>query len=371
MRILYISKTAPFDGGGAEDVIWEIGNRLAKKGDEIHYFCPSPTTKLPNIHENIHFHFVPTPDGFMTNRVFFFIKGMRYYSKVYRNVNPDIVLDNASPFPFLIAYSYGNALVVTKIHTIYRSLAFKCKPNILVKVGTVLGEELYRFRGGDNIICVSESTRSRVQDLVRKKSTDVHVVENSIDLSEFEYNFSRDSNIVLSLATQRPQKGLKYLLRAWPIVKSHHPDAVLKMAGSGPEHNHLKSIADDLDLKDVDFLGFVSSDRKQKLMHESYAYVLPSIIEGHPLSPMEAIASGCPIVSTDTWGIRDVITHEETGLLATPQNHKSFAKQVIRILTHRDLGERLAKTAFESLDTHTWDEAASQERAILERIANK
>lgn len=370
MKILFINKTAPFDGGGAEDVIWQIGKRLAKRGDEIHYFCPSPTTNPPEVSENVHFHFVSTPSGFMTNRVLFFIKGLGYYPGVYRDIKPDIVLDNASPFPFLIAYGYGDAPVVTKIHTIYRSLAFECKPNLLVKIGTVLGEELYRFRNGDNIICVSESTRSRVQNLIRTNPEDVHVVENSVNLSEFDYDFRPDSNVILSLATQRPQKGLRYLLQAWPIIKNCHPDVVLKMAGSGPEHDNLSSLATELNLDDVEFLGFVSPDRKRKLMRNAYAYVLPSIIEGHPLSLMEAIASGCPVVSTDTWGVRDVITHDKTGLLAAPKDPESFATQVNRILSNRNLGERLAETAFDSIDIHSWEEAADQERSILERIAD-
>jgi len=369
MRLLLISKTAPFDGGGAENVVWEMGKRLADTGDEIHYFCPSPTTDPPNVQENVHFHYVPTPDGFITNRVVFFLKGLWHYPGVFRSVDPDLVLDNASPYPFLLAYAYGDAPVVTKVHTIYRKLAFECKPNLLVKIGTVVGEELYRWRDGDHIICVSGSTRSRIQGLVRTNPEDVHVVENSVDLSGFEYHFARDSDNLLCLATQRPQKGLPYLLRAWPRIKREHPNAVLKMAGKGPEHENLKHLAADLDLEDVEFLGFVSPEAKRVLMRESYAYVLPSIIEGHPLAPMEAIASGCPVVSTDTWGIRDVLNHEVTGLLARPRDPDSFAWQVNRILENRDLGERLSNAAFGSLDTHTWDEAASQERAILSRIA--
>jgi len=371
MRLLVISKTAPFDGGGAETVVWEIGKRLARQGDEIHYFCPTPTTSVPETHDNIHFHYVPTPESFILNRVLFFVKGLFHYRSVFREVDPDVVLDNASPFPFVLAYAYGDAPVVTKVHTIYRKLAFECKPNLLIKVGTVAGEQLYRLRDGGNIICVSESTRSRVQQLVRNNPEDVHLVENSVDISGLEYNFARNSDTVLCLATHRPQKGIEYLIRAWPQIKAEHPEVELKIAGSGPETEKLEALAASLDLDDVEFLGFVSLERKRGLLRESYAYVLPSIIEGHPLAHMEALASGCVVVSTDTWGVRDVVEHEKTGLLAEPKSPESLATQVNRVLADRDLGGRLAKAGSESLDEYSWDDAAADEREIVKQIVDE
>jgi glycosyltransferase involved in cell wall biosynthesis len=371
MRLLVISKTAPFDGGGAETVVWEIGKRLARQGDEIHYLCPTPTTEIPDVHDNIHFHYVPTPESFILNRVLFFVKGLFHYRSVFREVDPDVVLDNASPFPFVLAYAYGDAPVVTKVHTIYRKLAFECKPNLLIKVGTVVGEQLYRLRDGGNIICVSESTRSRVQELVRHNPDDVHLVENSVDLSGLEYNFARESNTILCLATHRPQKGIEYLIRAWPQIKEEHPEVELKIAGSGPETDNLKELASSLDLVDVEFLGFVSLERKRELMYDAYAYVLPSIIEGHPLAHMEAMASGCVVVSTDTWGVRDVVRHEETGLLAEPKSPNDIATQVNRVLTDRDFGENLARAGFESLEEYSWDDAAADEREILTTLVRE
>jgi len=369
MRLLVISKTAPFDGGGAETVIWEIGKRLASRGEEVHYFCPTPTTDVPETHDNIYFHYVPTPGSFILNRVLFFLRGIFHYPSVLSAVDPDVVLDNASPFPFLLAYAYDDVPVVTKVHTIYRRLAFECKPNLLVKIGTVLGEQLYRIRSGGDIICVSESTRSRVQEFVRTDPDNVHLVKNSVDLSGIDYNFARESNTILCLATHRPQKGIEYLVRAWPLIKAEHPEVELKIAGSGPETENLKELVASLDLTDVEFLGFVSLERKRELMRDAYAYVLPSIIEGHPLAHMEAMASGCVVVSADTWGVRDVVKHEETGLLAEPKSPESLARQVDRVLADRDLGERLARAGADSLEEYSWDDAATDERAILARIA--
>lgn len=371
MRVLAVNKRAPFEGRGGEQVIWKIGERLAAEGHEVLFFTGSPQddTDIPDL-DGIRFEFVETEADPTRGMIKFFLKGPTAYPRAYCEFEPDLVYDNPSPFPFHLAHLYGDVPVVSKVHAVYRRLAFSCKDHPLVKLGTVLGEETYRLARGEYFITNSESTAERLTSLVNTERNQVIANPIGIDSDEFTFNFRPDSRQVLALSKLSPRKGLRYLIDAWKQVEDAVPSANLVIAGSGPRRKALELRATANGLKRVEFTGFVDDEQKHELLRESTVYVLPTLYEGFGISNLEAMASGCAVVSTDTWGVKDYLQNRENGLVTPPKDSDSIGKALKQVLQHESLHERLAKRGRDTAEGYSISESIDREIHCLESILN-
>lgn len=370
MRVLMINKRAPFEGRGAEQVIWRMGKRFAEAGHRVRFFCPVPTSEavVPSV-PGVDFSFIETSGDPTRSMIEFFVRGPLDYREVYRSFSPDIVYDNPSPFPFVPAHFYGDAEVVSKVHAIYRRLSFGCKDHPLVKVGTIVGEETYRIYRGEQFETNSESTSERLRELVDTTSNDVVANPIGIDSDEFEFEYRPDSDLVLSLSKLSPRKRLVDLLRAWPEVSSMVPTARLVIAGSGPQEEKLRRIAERQDLDRVSFAGFVSEERKHELLQEAAVFASPTLYEGFGISNLEAMASGCAVVSTDTWGIKDYLEHRLNGFRVPPRSPEELGDAIVELLQDEPLRKRVAHEGAKTAQQYPISESMDRALANLETVA--
>ena len=371
MKILIVNKRAPFEGRGAEQVIWKIAKRLAADGHQVVFFTASPRedTDIPSI-ENLDFEFVQTSEEPTRGMIEFFLKAPTAYPPVYTGFKPDVVYDNSSPFPFHPAHIYGNTQVINKVHAIYRRLAFSCKNHPLVKVGTIFGEETYRLFRDEYFITNSDSTAERLSKLVNRDKTQTISNPIGIKATEFEFDFSPNSQQVIVVSKLSPRKGISYLLQAWERIMQSHPDANLVIAGSGPEAEKLQRLGRELSLDHVEFTGYVGEERKRELLRESAVFALPTLYEGFGITNLEAMASGCAVVSTDTWGVKDYLDHEKNGLLVAPRSPVELAEAVSRLLQNTEFRKRLAANGRRTAEQYSMEESLDRELRYIEKITS-
>ena len=370
MKILTINKRAPFEGRGAEQVIWKIAKRLAADGHQVVFFTASPRedTDIPSI-ENVDFEFVQTSEEPTRGMIEFFLKAPSVYPSVYSRFEPDLVYDNPSPFPFHLAHIYGDAQVINKVHAIYRRLVFSCKDHPLVKMGTIFGEETYRLLRDEYFITNSDSTAERLSRLVNRNRSQIISNPIGINAAEFECDFSPDSQQVTVVSKLTPRKGISYLLQAWERIVQSHPHANLVIAGSGPEAEQLQKLGEKLGLDHVEFVGYVSERRKKKLLRESAVFALPTLYEGFGITCLEAMASGCAVVSTDTWGVKDYLHHEKNGLMVSPRSTVELAEAVLRLLKNTEFRTGLASNGRRTAEQYSMEESLNRELEYVEEIA--
>jgi glycosyltransferase involved in cell wall biosynthesis len=111
---------------------------------------------------------------------------------------------------------------------------------------------------------------------------------------------------ILFLSRALRSKGLFIALDVYRLLKPLHPDLVLVVAGDGPDRAEAEQMSRTLGLADVRFVGHVSADRKFELLTSSDLYIFPSSYgEGLPISLLEALAAGLPVVTTRAGGIAD------------------------------------------------------------------
>jgi glycosyltransferase involved in cell wall biosynthesis len=152
--------------------------------------------------------------------------------------------------------------------------------------------------------------------------------------------------VVLTPARLTEQKGHQYLLQAALNV----PDALFVLAGDGPERCSLEKQAVSLGLSDrIVFLGH----RKdvQELLAQCDLFVLPSLFEGLPLSVLEAMAAGKPVIASNIGGTNEAVVNGETGLLVPPGDPDALADAIRTLLSDPSLARRMAAAAKERVSS--------------------
>jgi glycosyltransferase involved in cell wall biosynthesis len=146
--------------------------------------------------------------------------------------------------------------------------------------------------------------------------------------------------IVLTAARLDIQKGLLYLLEA----AVHVPQAQFVVAGEGPDRANLEARARALGVGErVVFLGFRHD--VPDLLASCDLFVLPSLFEGLPLSVLEAMAAGKPVLASRVPGTDEVVLHGVTGLLVPPRDPLALADGIRVLLSSPELSARLAAAA--------------------------
>lgn len=135
---------------------------------------------------------------------------------------------------------------------------------------------------------------------------------------------------IVNVARLHKQKRQDILIRAFREVRRRFPEAILWLAGDGPEAPHLRSIAGE----GVLFLGHRRDVRK--LLRAADLFVLSSDWEGMPLSVLEAMSEGVPVVSTDVAGIPDLLQHGVSGRVVPRGNVAVLAEEIIQSLNAPD-----------------------------------
>ncbi len=134
-------------------------------------------------------------------------------------------------------------------------------------------------------------------------------------------------------------KAVDVFLRAASIVAAERPEARFVVAGEGPMRPELEALAVTLGLGDrVAFLGWV--DPAVALIARLDVCVLTSVSEGMPITVLEAMALGVPVVATGVGGVPEVVEHGRTGLVAGSGNVLAIAEHVCRLLDDQALRRR-------------------------------
>jgi glycosyltransferase involved in cell wall biosynthesis len=165
-------------------------------------------------------------------------------------------------------------------------------------------------------------------------------------------------------------KNVDGLADAWRLAAPRVPDAQLRLVGAGT----LRPVVEEL-LRDVP--GQTSWDERltqpevSRALDEATALVLPSRSEGMGRVVVEAFCRGRAVVAARVGGIPDLVEDGKNGLLVEPGDTQALADALVRILTDRELAERLGAGAHASADfwTSSPEEFASRVRALVERIA--
>ena len=184
---------------------------------------------------------------------------------------------------------------------------------------------------------------------------DITVVPNGVELSRFLAPVTPinrgelgipDNKIVLAyIGRIAVEKNLAFLLRSFNGVAEAYPEVHLLIVGSGPELENIQGQASNLSQgQRIHFTGFVPYERLPEYLSVADAFVTSSVSEVHPLSVIEAMASGLPVLGITSPGVEDTVEDGKTGFLSS-NDLAAFTAKMVRIATEHKLRKTMGQNA--------------------------
>lgn len=260
---------------------------------------------------------------------------------------------------------------------------------------------LFRFRRGlqraDRVITVSGATRRDVEKLFAipperlrqiynapdprflAKARSGHLSPSKAEMHNRERlrlleRYQIDYPFLLYAGTIRPQKNIARLVEAFAVVKGEledHPDYKdLRLIIIGDEIAQYPSVRHAVIQTRVEqrvrFLGFVPIDTLRIFYESAAAFVFPSLYEGFGLPPLEAMASGTPVVASSVSSLPEVVG--DAAMIVNPENVFDIARGIKEVLLDMDLRERLIAKGYEQVGRFSWDHTAREVLATYKEV---
>lgn len=181
------------------------------------------------------------------------------------------------------------------------------------------------------VFCLNSETKRWLESILDAEVR-VAVFPNPIEIRDVPPR-RNDRPSVLFLGRLVREKGVYELLRAFHSICRSRPGLALVLCGIGPEEAGLRRLALDLGIASkVIFPGWVDDIRRSELFAEASVFALPSYAEGLPMSILEAMVAGVPVVATAVGGIPDMLDHGACGLLVPPRDEVQLTEALARAL---------------------------------------
>lgn len=172
-----------------------------------------------------------------------------------------------------------------------------------------------------------------------------------------------DGFLILSVGELNVNKNHETIIRA--IAKLKNPNIYYLICGKGPLENHLITLSKELNIeKQIILLGFRRDIPEICKVVDIFAF--PSYREGLPVSVMEAMASGLPIICSDIRGNRDLIENNLGGFLNAPVEVDIFAKNILRLINDKHLRKRMGLFNIENIENFNIEMIISKLEKIYE-----
>jgi glycosyltransferase involved in cell wall biosynthesis len=144
-------------------------------------------------------------------------------------------------------------------------------------------------------------------------------------------------------------------IRAFREVHRKYPDATLTIAGSGPLAASLHALVASLGLAGtVVFTGRLDRGAMMQAYRNADIALNPSLVDNMPISVLEALASGTPIVSTNVGGVPFFVNDEQTALLVPPKSPEAMAEAILRLMDDHSLSKRLVDNGLAEVQKYSW-----------------
>jgi glycosyltransferase involved in cell wall biosynthesis len=240
-------------------------------------------------------------------------------------------------------------------------------------IDMLLGKSL---QAADSIITVSESSKNDIISNYKVSAKKIRVIyegvndrfrkkSNSEEIEDTKRFYNIKGNFILNISLITPRKNLVSLIRAFYLLKkSKKIDYQLVIVGrKGWLYDDIFKEVIKLKLEeDVVFCGHAPSEHLVHLYNAASAFVYPSLYEGFGLPILEAMACGCPVVTSNISSMPEVCG--DAALLVNPKNIEEIAYAVNRVIVDTDLRRDLINKSSERIKFFSWQKAATETLSV-------
>jgi N-acetyl-alpha-D-glucosaminyl L-malate synthase BshA len=324
--------------GGSGVVATELGLELSKRGHEIHFITYSQPVRLELLSNNVHFHEVNVPDYPL------------FHYQPYELALSSKLVDMVKLHKIDVLHVH---YAIPHAYAAYMAKKMLHEEGINVPIVTTLhGTDItlvgshpfyksavaFSINKSDAVTSVSQSLKDDTLRLFNI-TNEIKVVPNFIDLAKYTNHFTDcqralmatdDEKIITHISNFRPVKRIQDIIKIFYEIQKEI-SAKLMMVGEGPEKEPAELLCERLGIEDkVVFFG--KSHEIDKILCFSDLFLLPSETESFGLAALEAMASGVPVISSNTGGIPEVNKHGVSGFLSNVGDIDDMANNALHIL---------------------------------------
>lgn len=262
--------------------------------------------------------------------------------RIIADIKPDMIHTHGTRASFFLAKGREANGGIPAIYTVH-GLSYNKDVNLFKRV-FYRQIERYICEKLDIIIADSEHDGQEMLENEIVTRDKLRIIKNGIDLKDLiKLPIGREEIEPLgTIARLVPQKGIYYLIKALAILKNHFlltPRLVI--AGDGPLRRALEKKGAKLGVADqIEWVGAIKDPLEY--YKKFGVFILPSLWEGLPLTMLEAMASGLPLITTDTSGALDVIEDEVDGLIVRRLKSRELAAAILRLMQDEKLAKKIA-----------------------------
>lgn len=216
----------------------------------------------------------------------------------------------------------------------------------------------------DAFIAVAKAHGEFLSTFERFPASKVHVIPNGVDTNRFHprpdmrrlirriLHIPESAPLVGIVAALRPEKNHGLLVRSAVRILTEHPECHFLVIGDGPERSNIEQQIADLGLQHRFHLVGNRHDTPN-LLASLDVFALCSLNEANPVSILEALSTGIPVVSTNVGSIQETVIHGQTGFLVPSEDAVALASRICELLSSRQLAQRLGQNGRQHIE-HGW-----------------
>ena len=226
------------------------------------------------------------------------------------------------------------------------------------------------WKNASKIIANSEGLRKLA--LRTCANIEIEVIPNGVDIYQFtplaKKNDSKFEILVVGRIMEG--KGIQYLIKALPdIISQAKKPPHVNIIGTGPYLRELKKMTKEIETeKYISFLGSVAHNEIHKVYQSADVFILPSFAEGMPNVVLEAMASGLPIITTDTGGTKELI--KGNGIIIPMRDTKAIADAAINLINNPIIKKDMSLKSREIAENMSWKNVTKEYFGIYEEVVN-
>lgn len=267
--------------------------------------------------------------------------------------------------------------------TMVHDMAYKAYPEtVRMKTRKFLEMSLEKTcKRADKIITISEFSKSEIIRYLQVDDDKIEVIPLGVDTEFYHTDYKKEDiektkekyrfncEYFLYLGTIEPRKNIERLIRAYGALCDQEKGVPkLILAGKkGWLYEEIFNTVKELKLDDmIEFLGYIDLNDVPKLICGATAFLFPSLYEGFGLPPLEAMACGTPVITSNTASLPEVVG--EAGLLVDPFSIDEIKEAMRRIITEPELQAKLRKAGLLQASKFSWEKTAKRIEQIIDEI---
>jgi glycosyltransferase involved in cell wall biosynthesis len=260
---------------------------------------------------------------------------------------------------------------IVTVHDIAR-FRFGFDPESLLE-RLMLKLDVLGIKRATHIIATSRHTRDDLVKYLGIPRDKISLIYDGTDCRVFgpHSGESHDGRYILYVGSERPRKNLGRLFEAFAELKQEFADLkLLKVGPVGRSQDFRRDTMQKLDSlaisSDVVFVDYVPESDLANYYASAELLAYPSFYEGFGLPPLEAMCSGCPVVTSNTSSLPEVVG--EAGIMVSPNDTDGWVEAMRRVLTDGELRDDMVRKGLEQARKFSWDRTAAETLAVYRKL---